>query len=143
MYTSELELDVRYYETDQMGIVHHSNYIRYFECGRSDMMAKLGVPVDNMESEQHIMFPIVSIDVHYKAPAKFGEKIKVVTTLTKWPLAKFIDEQKVFNEHGELLSYATVVIGVINSITRKPARVPRTVLEKLVPYYPKEDQIGL
>jgi acyl-CoA thioester hydrolase len=143
MYTSELELDVRYYETDLMGIVHHSNYIRYFECGRSDMMAKLGVPVDLMESEQHIMFPIVSIDVHYKAPVKFGEKIKVVTTLTKWPLAKFIDDQRVYNQKGELMCYATVVIGVINSVTRKPTRVPKVVLEKLAAYYPKDDQIGL
>ena len=38
---TELTIDVRYYETDQMGIVHHSNYIRYFECGRSDLLDKV------------------------------------------------------------------------------------------------------
>jgi hypothetical protein len=86
------------------------------------------------------------IEVNYNNIDKYIENTKKflnVTPLTKWPLAKFIDEQRVFNEQGELLSYATVVIGVINSITRKPARVPKTVLEKLVPYYQKEDQIGL
>ena len=50
MIKTELELDVRYYETDQMGIVHHSNYIRYIECGRSDMMEKLGLPISEVEN---------------------------------------------------------------------------------------------
>ena len=49
MMQSELFLDVRYYETDQMGIVHHSNYVRYFECGRTDMLKKLGLPIEKIE----------------------------------------------------------------------------------------------
>ena len=42
-------LDVRYYETDQMGIVHHSNYIRYFECGRNAMLAEYDMPIEKVE----------------------------------------------------------------------------------------------
>ena len=48
MIKTEHYLDVRYYETDQMGIVHHSNYIRYFECGRTDMLKKLGLPIERI-----------------------------------------------------------------------------------------------
>ena len=48
MLKSELFLDVRYYETDQMGIVHHSNYVRYFECGRTAMLKELGLPLKTM-----------------------------------------------------------------------------------------------
>ena len=47
---TELTIDVRYYETDQMGIVHHSNYIRYFECGRSDLLDKVGLPLTEIEA---------------------------------------------------------------------------------------------
>jgi acyl-CoA thioester hydrolase len=42
-------IDVRYYETDQMGIVHHSNYIRYFECGRMAMLKEVGLPMHKIE----------------------------------------------------------------------------------------------
>ena len=60
MMQSELFLDVRYYETDQMGIVHHSNYVRYFECGRTDMLKKLGLPIEKIE-EAGVMLPVVSV----------------------------------------------------------------------------------
>ena len=55
MYVSEINLEVRYYETDLMGIVHHSNYIRYFECGRDDALVKLGLPVKQIEEEIGVM----------------------------------------------------------------------------------------
>ncbi|NCC46628.1 MAG: acyl-CoA thioesterase, partial [Bacteroidia bacterium] len=49
MYTHETYLEVRYYETDLMGIVHHSNYIRYFECGRIQSLVDLGLPIKEVE----------------------------------------------------------------------------------------------
>ena len=64
MIKTELELDVRYYETDQMGIVHHSNYIRYFECGRSDMMEKLGLPISEVE-RAGVVLPVVAVECRY------------------------------------------------------------------------------
>ena len=45
MVVSETFFDVRYYETDLMGIVHHSNYVRYFELGRVQMLADMGLPI--------------------------------------------------------------------------------------------------
>ena len=68
MIKTELELDVRYYETDQMGIVHHSNYIRYFECGRSDMMEKLGLPISEVE-RAGVVLPVVAVECRYKRSA--------------------------------------------------------------------------
>ena len=74
MIKSELEIDVRYYETDQMGIVHHSNYIRYFEFGRSDMMAKAGIPIDKIEAAG-VVLPVISVECRYRMPAKMGDRI--------------------------------------------------------------------
>ena len=71
MLKSELNLEVRYYETDQMGIVHHSNYIRYFECGRSQMLKELGLPMERIEADG-VMTPVVSVECRYKAPARLG-----------------------------------------------------------------------
>lgn len=78
MLKSELYLDVRYYETDQMGIVHHSNYVRYFECGRVDMLKKLGLPIEKIES-MGVMLPVVSVECRYKLPARLGDTLKVVS----------------------------------------------------------------
>ena len=74
MYTSEIKLDVRYYECDQMGIVHHSNYVRFFECGRNQMMKELGIPIEKME-EENIMFPVVSVEIHFKLPSRRGDTL--------------------------------------------------------------------
>ena len=132
MMRSELELDVRYYETDQMGIVHHSNYIRYFECGRSDMMAKAGLPIEKIE-EAGVMLPIVSVDCRYRRPAKMGDRIRIVSMVEKVPAAKLIIRNEIFNQDGELLVEGSVTLGFIDAHTRRPVRCPETlsrVIEK-------------
>ncbi len=120
---SELELAIRYYETDQMGIVHHSNYIRFFECGRSDMMAKCGLPIEKIE-EEGVMLPIVAVECHYKMPAKMGDTIRIVSMIEKVPLAKLVVKSEIYNQNGDLLVYGSVTLGFIDSHTRHPVRCP-------------------
>ena len=61
-----------YYETDKMGIVHHSNYIRWFEEARIAYMENRGYPYSRMEKEG-IMIPVLGVECRYKMPVKFGE----------------------------------------------------------------------
>ncbi|MDE6871059.1 MAG: acyl-CoA thioesterase [Bacteroidales bacterium] len=126
MMRSELELAIRYYETDQMGIVHHSNYIRFFECGRSDMMLKAGLPVEKLE-EDGVMLPIVGVECHYKLPARMGDTIRIVSMIEKVPLAKLVVKSEIYNQRGELLVYGTVTLGFIDSATRHPVRCPESL----------------
>ena len=137
MYTSECKLDVRYYECDQMGIVHHSNYVRFFECGRNQMMKELGIPIEKME-EVNIMFPVVSVDIHFKLPSRMGDTLKVVTTLTKKPQAKLVFDQRIFNQADELICYGTVIVGFISADKRIPIRAPKSFLEKIEAYFPED-----
>ena len=125
---SELEFAVRYYETDQIGIVHHSNYIRYFECGRSDMMAKYGLPIEKIE-EDGVMLPVVSVECRYKRSAVMGDVIKVVSRIDKVPLAKLVVKSYVYNQKGELLVEGAVTLGFIDSATRHPVRCPEKLAE--------------
>ncbi|MFA5642573.1 MAG: acyl-CoA thioesterase, partial [Bacteroidales bacterium] len=76
MYTHQTFLDVRYYETDLMGIVHHSNYIRYFECARNDSLVTLGLPIKEVE-KRGIMMPVVNVSCAYKAPARQGDRLRL------------------------------------------------------------------
>ena len=137
MYTSECKLDVRYYECDQMGIVHHSNYVRFFECGRNNMMKELGIPIEKMEVE-NIMFPVVSVDIHFKLPSRMGDTLKVVTTLTKKPQAKLVFDQRIFNQKDELICFGTVIVGFISADKRIPIRAPKSFLEKIEAYFPED-----
>ena len=123
MVKSELNIDVRYYETDQMGIVHHSNYVRYFECGRVDMLKKLGLPIEKIE-EAGVMLPVVSVECRYKVPARFGDTLKVVTLIDEVPRAKLVIRTEIFNPDGLLCCEGKVVLGFINSLTRRPVRCP-------------------
>ena len=123
MIKSELNIDVRYYETDQMGIVHHSNYVRYFECGRVDMLKKLGLPIEKIE-EAGVMLPVVSVECRYKVPAKLGETLKVVTFIDEVPRAKLVIRTEIYNPCGLLCCEGAVVLGFINAQTRRPVRCP-------------------
>lgn len=70
--------DVKYYETDKMGIVHHSNYVRWFEEARMDFLAKIGYPYDKME-EMGILSPVLAVSSKYKSVIKFGEHVEINT----------------------------------------------------------------
>ena len=87
---------VQYYETDQMGIVHHSNYIRWFEEARIDYMEQIGVDYAAMEQEGYIS-PIVSINCNYKTMVKFGDYVYITAKIESFGSAKFKITYKVID----------------------------------------------
>ncbi len=121
-------LDVRYYETDQMGIVHHSNYIRYFECGRVAMLKDLGLPIEKIE-EAGVMLPVVSVECRYKVPARLGDTLKVVSMIDDVPRAKLVIRSEIFNPAGQLVCEGAVTLGFIHSDTRRPVRCPEALVK--------------
>ena len=126
-------LDVRYYETDQMGIVHHSNYIRYFECGRLAMLDEVGLPMHKIE-QMGIMLPIISVECRYKYPAKLGDRLKIVTRFDELPRARFTVFSEVYNQDGHLLVEGSVSMGFIDSATRRPVRCPENFSDLFAEY---------
>ena len=67
---------VHYYETDRMGVTHHSNYIRMMEEARVDFMAQLGWPYAKMET-LGVMSPVTALNVKYIAPTTFDDQVEV------------------------------------------------------------------
>ena len=122
MVYSETFFPVRYYETDQMGIVHHSNYIRYFECARNNMMREFGYPIEKCE-EDGVTVPIVSVECHYKHPAKMGDDLRIVAMIETPPMAKLRIKQAVYNQE--------VTLGFLNKVTGRPTRCPEKLLEAI------------
>ena len=127
-------LDVRYYETDQMGIVHHSNYIRYFECGRIDLLEKIGLPICKIE-ESGVMLPVASVECRYRIPAKLGDKLRVVSVIDAVPMAKLYIKNEIYNQNGQLVCDGAVTIGFIHSDSRKPTRAPKIFTDIAQKYF--------
>ena len=67
---------VQYYETDKMGITHHSNYVRFMEEARVDFFEQIGWPYDRFEKEG-IASPVVSVSLDYKAPTTYPDTIEI------------------------------------------------------------------
>lgn len=76
------KLRVQYNETDQMGVVHHSNYIHWFEIGRTEMIRQFGISYREIE-ELGLLLPVIDVHVHYRKPARYDEEILVCTTISK------------------------------------------------------------
>ncbi len=68
--------EVQYYETDRMGITHHSNYVRWMEEARTFFLREIGWPYEKIE-EEGIISPVTSISCDYKATSTFADEISI------------------------------------------------------------------
>lgn len=85
-----------YYETDQMGIVHHSNYIRWLEEARLDFMEQMGVDYVKLE-EMGILIPVLSVQCDYRLTTKYNETVMIVPKLEKVSAVKFKISYRIMN----------------------------------------------
>ena len=77
------ERKINYYETDKMGIVHHSNYIRYFEEARCEYMTMAGLPYKEME-DNGVLIPVTGVKCEYKTPVKFEDVVEIKAVVSKF-----------------------------------------------------------
>ncbi|WP_370226112.1 acyl-CoA thioesterase [Mesoflavibacter sp.] len=126
----EIEIRVRYAETDQMGVVHHGNYALYLEMARIEWLRKLGISYKNME-ENGIGLPVVSLSINFKKSAFYDDVIKVKTQLKKQPTALVNFDYILTNQNDELLCTAEVVLAFMDMKTKRPTRPPKYFLEAL------------
>ena len=96
---------VQYYETDKMGITHHSNYIRWMEEARIDFLEQLGFGFDKLE-QGGIISPVLSVECTYKKPTTFPQEISIEVRLLEFRGAKLKIGYEMRNEAGELVCEA-------------------------------------
>ncbi|HEU5209914.1 MAG TPA: thioesterase family protein [Longimicrobiales bacterium] len=82
MKQGESRFRVRYVESDQMGVVHHSNYIIWFEQGRTDYMREIGVDYADVERDG-IFLAVAEMHIRYGAPARYGDEVRVLTRIER------------------------------------------------------------
>ena len=128
MKFDEIQIRVRYGETDQMGVVYHGNYALYLEMGRIEWLRKLGISYKDMEA-RGVMLPVVSMALNFKKSACYDDVINVKTQLKKIPTARIEFEYKITNEQGDILTTAETTLVFIDMKTNRPIRAPQYILD--------------
>lgn len=126
----ELEVRVRYAETDQMGVVYHGNYAQYFEMGRVEWLRNLGLSYAFME-KSGIMLPVVSLTINYKKPARYDDLLRVRTIFKKQESVRIEFDYEIYNQKGELLTTGNSVLVFVDMKTGRPVSPPDYVTERL------------
>ena len=126
----DIEVRVRYAETDQMGVVYHANYAQYFEIGRVEWLRNQGISYKWME-ENGIMLPVVSLTMNYKKPAKYDDILTVTTILKSQSSVKIEFDYEIRNQEGELLTTGYSMLVFIDMKSGRPTLPPDYVTERL------------
>jgi acyl-CoA thioester hydrolase len=133
MIQQTLNFKVRYAETDQMKIAHHSNYIVWFEMGRIDFMEKLGLVYKEMEKDGYLM-PVTEVNAEYVKPASFGEELKIITTMKQKPSARIRFDYEILNHKDERICSGFSKHGFMN-LENKAIKPPKTFRTHLSQYF--------
>ncbi|MFV8342382.1 acyl-CoA thioesterase [Flavobacterium sp. XS2P39] len=130
MKDHQIQVRVRYSETDQMGVVYHGNYIPYFEIGRVEWLRDKGISYKSME-ESGIGLPIVSMNINYKKSARYDELLTVHTTFKSQSSVKIEFDCAIYNESDELLTTAQFILVFVSLKTGRPTAPPDYILDLL------------
>lgn len=97
---------VHYYETDKMGITHHSNYVRWMEEARVDFLSKIGWDYARLE-ETGVVSPVVGIDVRYKGSTAFSDSVTIVVKIMECKGVRLKLSYLMTNEAGKTVCEAS------------------------------------
>ncbi len=126
-----LNLRVRYGETDQMGVVHHSQYINFMECGRTHFMRELGVPYASLEARGYWLV-IVDIVAKLKAPARYDEELTITTGVRNLRHTSLtFDYEIIRTEDRQLCATGETRLGCLAGATRRPTAMPEDLAEMM------------
>lgn len=131
----ETSFPVRYAETDQMGIVHHSVYAVWFECGRTEFIKYYGIAYDQLE-KYGLMLPLSRLSCEFKQPLYYGETVLVKTRLIKGTKARLVIGYDVYSLERNVLCAKGITEHAWTGTNLKPVNISKykpELYEKLLP----------
>lgn len=134
MINHDVNVRVRYAETDKMGYVYYGNYATYFEIGRVETLRHIGSSYKDLE-DSGIMLPVLEYKSRFIKAAKYDDLLTIRTRIKKKPGVRIIFEYEVFNEAQILLSTAETTLVFVNSQTMKPCNAPEHLLQLMSPFF--------
>jgi acyl-CoA thioester hydrolase len=130
---------VRFVETDLMAVVHHSNYLRWFEMGRVEYLRQAGIDLNDLRAAGYL-FPITKVQCEYKQSAYFDDEYEVRTTLTAASRAKMVFSYEVVRIKDGALLVTGSSQNVFTGVNGKIARLPAEYFDKIKKAYDEEKE---
>lgn len=135
MFTTEIELRIRYAETDKMGYAYYGNYATYFEVARVEALRKLGVSYKELEDEG-IMLPVSEFSIKYFKPAYYDDLIVIKTSIVELPSVRLKFEYETY-ANTILLNKASTDLVFVDVKSGRPTKAPAHILQQLEKYFTK------
>src|ERR1700722_11023737 len=117
----DINVRVRYAETDRMGLLHHANYFVYFEMARTELLRQRGISYREIEDAGHFLV-IIELDCKFKRPAHYDDLLTVRTTVTRVTHVKIVHQYEVLRD-GDLLAEGHSTLACVDR-TAKPQALP-------------------
>lgn len=134
MFKHDVQVRVRYAETDQMGYVYYGNYATYFEVARVESFRHLGISYREME-EQGILMPVLELKTKYYKPARYDDLLTIRTSIKALPNLRVTFGYEVYNQHQVLLNEGETTLVFYSTTNNKPCALPENFLNLLKPYF--------
>ncbi len=106
--TGEIQIRVRYAETDRMGLLHHANYLVYFEQARTELLRASGVAYKTLE-DQGFFLVIAKVEIKYRAPAHYDDILTIRTTVARTTPVRIEHTYEVLREGAVICEGATTL----------------------------------
>ncbi|GAD79023.1 tol-pal system-associated acyl-CoA thioesterase [Vibrio ezurae] len=121
---------IYYEDTDAGGIVYHSNYLKFFERARTEMLRAIGVSQEVLLQEK-LGFVVRHMDIDFLQGAKLDQELTVLTHISQIKRASLDFCQEIVNLEGRVLCKATVKVACINTAKMRPQAIPSFMITEL------------
>jgi acyl-CoA thioester hydrolase len=112
MTSGEITIRVRYAETDRMGLLHHANYLVFFEQGRTELLRSRGVSYRDLEDQGYLLV-LTRLQVRYRSPARYDDLLTLRTTVVRTTSVKIEHKYELFRDEV-LLAEGQSTLGCVN-----------------------------
>lgn len=133
MFAHEIQIRVRYSETDQMGYVYYGNYASYFEVARVECFRTIGFTYKELE-DSGILMPVLEYKTKYIKPAYYDDLLTVKVFIKDKPSIRIKFDYEVYNQSNSLINTAETTLVFFNKITNRPC-IPTEHFNNLIQQY--------
>lgn len=134
MISHDVQVRVRYAETDKMGYVYYGNYATFFEVARVETLRSLGTSYKSLE-DSGVMLPVLEYKSKFIKAAKYDDLLTIRTYIRQLPSVRIVFDYEVYNEENVLLNVAETTLVFVNSQTGKPCHAPAAILQQMEKYF--------
>jgi acyl-CoA thioester hydrolase len=112
MLSGEITIRVRYAETDRMGLLHHANYLVYFEQGRTELLRSRGLAYKDLEDQGYLLV-LTKVEVRYRKPARYDDLLTLRTSVARVTSVR-IDHRYELSRDGDVLAEGASTLACVD-----------------------------